>query len=399
MRRLLIPLLCVLTACTGEPEPDPTTTTETVPTTSVTTVATTAPSTSGSTTGATTATTEPPTTSTVALDDTVLAYQTVADMNFPVQMVARPGETNSYVINKDGRVWLYDGSSIAEAPVLDILERVRNDGEQGLLSMALHPTDPARFYLHYSDTAGDTVVSEFTFTSPEQADPANERVLLQVDQPAANHNGGMLQFTPDGALLLGLGDGGGAGDRFGNGQNSDTLLGGLVSIDVDTADATKYAMGLRNPWRFWIDGETIYIADVGQNAYEEVSVVPLQPGQNFGWPILEGLNCFSSSDCDGTGMVAPVVEVEHGDSDTCSITGGPVYRGAVLPQLGGHYFYSDYCGGYLRSFHFADGAATELRDWTNQVGVPGQITGFGVDGASEMYVTTTNQLLKVVAGG
>jgi glucose/arabinose dehydrogenase len=399
MRRLLIPLLCVLTACNGEPEPDPTTTTEPVPTSSVTTVATTVPSTSGSTTGATTATTEPPTTSTVALDDTVLAYQVVADMNFPVQLVARPGEPHSYVITKDGRVWLYDGSALAATPVLDILERVRNDGEQGLLSMALHPTDPARFYLHYSDTAGDTVVSEFTFTSPEQADPASERVLLQVDQPAGNHNGGMLQFAPDGTMMLGLGDGGGAGDRFGNGQNPDTLLGGLVSIDVDTADATKYAMGLRNPWRFWIDGEAIYIADVGQNAFEEVSVAPLQPGHNFGWPILEGLNCFSSSDCDGTGMVAPVVEVEHGDADTCSITGGPVYRGAVLPQLGGHYFYSDYCGGYLRSFLFADGAATELRDWSNQVGVPGQMTGFGVDGAGEMYVTTSNQLLKVVAGG
>jgi glucose/arabinose dehydrogenase len=399
MRRLLIPLLCVLTACTAEPESATTTTAEPVQTTSITTVATTVPSTSVSTTGATTTTTEPPPSSTVALDDTVLAYQAVADMNFPVQLIARPGEAHSYVIAKDGRVWLYDGSAIAATPVLDILERVRNDGEQGLLSVALHPTDPARFYLHYSDTAGDTVVSEFTFTSPEQADPASERVLLRVDQPAANHNGGMLQFAPDGALLLGLGDGGGAGDRFGNGQNPDTLLGGLVSIDVDTADATKYAMGLRNPWRFWIDGETIYIADVGQNAFEEVSVVPLQPGHNFGWPVLEGLNCFSSSVCDGTGMVAPVVEVEHGDADTCSITGGPVYRGAVLPQLGGHYFYSDYCGGYLRSFLYADGAATELRDWTEQVSVPGQITGFGVDGVGEMYVTTTNQLLKVVAGG
>ena len=113
--------------------------------------------------------------------------------------------------------------------MLDILERVRNDGEQGLLSMALHPTDPARFYLHYSDTSGDTVVSEFTFSSPEQADPASERVLLEVDQPAPNHNGGMIQFAPDGALILGLGDGGGAGDGFRNGQNPDTLLGGLVS--------------------------------------------------------------------------------------------------------------------------------------------------------------------------
>ncbi|MET0697797.1 MAG: PQQ-dependent sugar dehydrogenase [Acidimicrobiia bacterium] len=401
MRRLLIPVLCLVAACIAEPEPEQTTSTIAAVTTS-TSAETTIPETTSTSVPAEAATTSAPaTTSTLALDETVLAYQPVADLNFPVQLTAREGEMHSYVITKDGRVWLYDGSAIAEAPVLDILERVRNDGEQGLLSMALHPTDPARFYIHYSDTSGDTVVSEFTFSSPEQADPASERVLLEVDQPAGNHNGGMIQFAGDGSLILGLGDGGGAGDSFQNGQKPDTLLGGLVNIDVEGADPnpTKYAMGLRNPWRFWIDGETIYIADVGQNTYEEVSVVPLQPDHNFGWPILEGMNCFSSSDCDGTGMVTPVLEVEHGDAGTCSITGGPVYGGASLPQLVGHYFYSDYCGGYLRSFLFADGAATELRDWTEQVGVPGQVTGFGVDGAGEMYVTTSNQLLKVVAGG
>lgn len=399
MRRLLILGLCLVAACTVEPEPEPTTSTTAV--TTSTSAETTIPETTSTSAPAEAATTSAPaTTSTLALDETVLAYQPVADLNFPVQLTARAGEAHSYVITKDGRVWHYDGSAIAGAPVLDILERVRNDGEQGLLSMALHPTDPARFYLHYSDTSGDTVVSEFTFSTPEQADPASERVLLEVDQPAGNHNGGMIQFAPDGSLILGLGDGGGAGDSFQNGQNPDTLLGGLVSIDVEGADPnpTKYAMGLRNPWRFWIDGEMIFIADVGQNTYEEVSVVPLQPDHNFGWPILEGMNCFISSDCDGTGMVAPVLEVEHDDAGTCSITGGPVYRGASLPQLVGHYFYSDYCGGYLRSFLFADGAASELRDWTEQVGVPGQVTGFGVDGAGEMYVTTSNQLVKVVAG-
>jgi len=401
MRRRLIPLFCVFAACNAAPEPAPTTSTIPPATTSSSSVESTVPEVTSTSTPAEATTSAAATTSTLALDETVLAYQPAADLNFPVQLTARPGEAHSYVITKNGRVWPYDGSTIAEAPVLDILERVRNDGEQGLLSMALHPTDPARFYLHYSDASGDTVVSEFTFSSPEQADPASERVLVQVDQPAGNHNGGMIQFAPDGALILGLGDGGGAGDGFENGQNPDTLLGGLVSIDVEGAEPnpTKYAMGLRNPWRFWIDGETIYIADVGQNAYEEVSVVPLQPDHNFGWPILEGLNCFSTSDCDGSGMVTPVLEVEHGDAGTCSITGGPVYRGASLPQLAGHYFYSDYCGGYLRSFLFADGAATELRGWTEQVGVPGQVTGFGVDGAGEMYVTTTSQLLKVVAGG
>jgi hypothetical protein len=155
---------------------------------------------------------------------------------------------------------------------------------------------------------------------------------------------------------------------------------------------------VRNPWRFWIDGEVIYVADVGQNGYEEISVTRLEAGLNYGWPVLEGLHCFSTSDCDGTGLVAPILELEHGDGGTCSITGGPVYRGGSLPQLHGHYFYSDYCGGYLRSLLYADGAASELRDWSDQVGVPGQMTGFGVDGAGEMYVTTTNRVLKVVAG-
>jgi glucose/arabinose dehydrogenase len=405
MRRRLVPLLCVLAACTAEPEPEPTTSTI-PPVTTSTSAESTVPETTSTTAPPESSTTAPAkssstaaTTSTLALDDTVLAYQDVADLNFPVQLTARAGEANSYVITKEGRVWLYDGRAIAAEPVLDILERVRNDGELGLLSMALHPTDPARFYLHYSDTSGDTVVSEFTFSGPDRADPASERVLLQVDQPASNHNGGMIQFAPDGALILGLGDGGGAGDGFRNGQNPDTLLGGLVAIDVDAAEpaAHKYSMGLRNPWRFWIEGEMIYIADVGQGTYEEVSVTRLEPGLNYGWPVLEGLHCYSTSDCDGTGMVAPILEVEHGDGGTCSITGGPVYRGAALPQLRGHYFYSDYCGGYLRSLLFAEGAATELRDWSEQVGVPGQTTGFGVDGAGEMYVTTTNQLLKVVA--
>jgi glucose/arabinose dehydrogenase len=158
-------------------------------------------------------------------------------------------------------------------------------------------------------------------------------------------------------------------------------------------------MGLRNPWRFWIDGDTIFIADVGQGTMEEVSVTPLEPGLNYGWPLFEGRQCFASPDCDEEGLVVPVLEVVHGDAGTCSITGGIVYRGAAFPQMSGHFFYSDYCGGYLRSFLLDDGAATDQREWSDQVGIAGQVTGFGVDGDGEMYVTTTEQLLKVVAGG
>jgi glucose/arabinose dehydrogenase len=343
-----------------------------------------------------------PTTTTVPIDETILGYRSVASIDFPVQMTARPGDSLSYVITKAGRVWVYDGSTVSDAPVLDISDQVRDSGEQGLLSIALHPTEP-RFYLHYSDNSGDTVVSEFTLSSPTEADRSSERVLLQVDQPAANHNGGMIQFLPGGdGFLLGLGDGGGADDTYGNGQNPDTLLAGLVQMyAIGGPEPVKYATGLRNPWRFWIDGDLIYIADVGQDEFEEVDVVPLAPNQNFGWPITEGLHCFrvAAGSCDTTGLVVPVLEVEHGDAGSCSITGGIVYRGPAIPQLNGRYFYSDYCGGYLRSFLYADGEATEKIDWTDQVGVPGAVTGFGIDGAGEMYVTTTGELLQVVPAG
>jgi glucose/arabinose dehydrogenase len=241
------------------------------------------------------------------------------------------------------------------------------------------------------------VVAEYTLTAPGTADPSTERVLLRLDQPAANHNGGMLQFGPDGLLYLGLGDGGGANDQFNNGQNPDTLLGGLVAFDVDAdSDPVKFATGLRNPWRFWIEGDLIYIADVGQNAFEEVSIGRFEPGINYGWPITEGLHCFRpSSGCDTTGLTLPVIEVAHGDAGTCSITGGIVYRGPAIPEIHGQFFYSDACGGYLRSFSHGAGSV-DITDWTDQVGVPGGVVSFGVDGAGEMYVLTREALLKVV---
>ncbi len=326
-----------------------------------------------------------------------LAYREVAVIPFPVQMTARPGDETAYLITKAGQVWALIEGQVQDQPVLDISDRVRSNGERGLLSIALHPNDPNRFYLHYSNLRGDTVVSEFTFVSPLEADPASERMLLQVDQPAPNHNGGMLQFTPDGHLLLGLGDGGGSDDQFGNGQSPDTLLAGLVEMSVDgEPNPTKYATGLRNPWRFWIDDGLIYVADVGQDTFEEVDVEPLGPGLNYGWSIAEGLHCFQAASCDTTGQVIPVIEVRHGDGGACSITGGVVYRGSLIPELEGAYLYSDYCGGWLRSFRFADGAAVEQTDWTEQVGVRPDVNGFGVDGGGEVYVTTSAGLFAIV---
>lgn len=393
MRSICIVGLLFISACTSGQELA-TTTSSTTPETPSTTIApedetTTTSSTSTSAPGTSTTTTLPPLQG--------IAYEEVAELPFPVEMTALPGSDISYVATKDGRIWLYDGEAVSDSPVMDISGSVTNSGEQGLLSIAIHPEDPRRLFAHYSGNDGDTVVSEFALVSEVEADPTSERVLLRLDQPAGNHNGGMIMFGDDGLLYLGLGDGGASNDRFGNGQNQDTLLGGLVTLTVDGEPSpTLFAYGLRNPWRFWFDEGLVYIADVGQNNYEEVSVAPIEPGLNFGWPITEGLHCFDPpSDCDASGLTLPEIEVEHGDAGTCSITGGIVYRGPSIPEIQGEYFYSDYCGGYLRSFHLEEGSAV-VTDWTDQVGSAGAVVGFGVDGAGEMYVATTESLLKVV---
>ncbi len=357
--------------------------------------------------------TEPTTTTTAATTTTLapllgLAYELVADgLEFPILALSAPGDDRLFIATKEGRVWIHDGTAIGDTPFLDIREPVRNDREQGLLGMAFHPDYPAdgRFFVHYTAGDGDTVVAEFRVdpADPNRALPEGVE-LYRTGQPARNHNGGMLEFGPDGYLYLGLGDGGGANDRFGHGQRTDTPLAALLRFDVSTpgtqrpapdppfpaGDPLVWHYGLRNPWRFAIDNDLIYIADVGQNRFEEVSVALIATGGlNFGWPVTEGAHCFRpSSGCDTAGLTLPVVEVAHGDAGTCSITGGLVYRGSAIPELDGHYFYSDFCGGWLRSFHYNGGAATDQTDWTAQVGGLSGVTSFGRDAAGELYVTT-----------
>lgn len=392
MRRSLVGLLVVVTGCTSGGELAVTTTGQVPPTTSTTSATTTTSRGAG-------VTSLPATTTTTPLAPLQsLAYEEVASLDFPIQMV--PWEAFDLIATKDGQVWLYESTAgqVSQQPVLDISDQVRNEGERGLLSIAVDPNDYERLFVHYSDNNGDTVVSWFGWGDGRWE---GEHVVLRLDQPAGNHNGGMLQFGSDGFLYLGLGDGGGANDRYGNGQNTATLLAGLVRIDVDDPDAEPilYQYGLRNPWRFWIEDDLIYIADVGQNTYEEVDVAPLLPDVNYGWPITEGLHCFRpSSGCDTTGITLPLIEVAHSDAGTCSITGGIVYRGPAIPEIQGHYFYSDYCGGYLRSFRYLfSGEAADQTDWTDQVGVPGSVVSFGVDQEGEMYLLTTDRILKVTA--
>lgn len=324
-----------------------------------------------------------------------LAYRRVVDLPFPTILTARSGDDRPWVATKDGRLWVIEEG--AARPAFDLSDRVRDRGEQGFLGMAFDPADPDLLYVHYSALDGDTVLSVVSLVD------GSERILLRIEQPAANHNGGMLQFDDRGWLYLGLGDGGGAGDTYGNAQNLDTLLGGIVRIDPEgdayTIPPTNpfpgrelWAYGLRNPWRFWIDGDTIYIADVGQDQFEEIDIVPLADvGYNFGWPITEGLHCFRPG-CDMSGITLPVVEIPAGDAGACAVTGGVVYRGSALPELVGHYFYSDYCGGWLRSLYWDGDEVSDLRDWTDQVGTAGNVVSFGVDGRGEVYVLTTSDV-------
>lgn len=393
MRRTIWVFLFLIAACATEQEraPAPSTTDPATTTTQH-------PAPASTTTLATPTTTPPaPTTTTTLAPLQGLAYEEVATVDFPIHLVGWADRT-SLLATKDGHVLLIEPDwEIRPTPVLDISAQVRNEGERGLLAIAPNE-DSTRLFVHYSDNNGDTVVSEFTWVDGSFVD---ERVVFTIEQPAGNHNGGMIQFGPDGRLYLGLGDGGRSNDAFGHGQNTDTLFAGLTAIDVETGEAELFQYGLRNPWRFWIDqagGDIVYIADVGQNAFEEVSAAPLTAGVNYGWSITEGLHCFNpSSDCDTDGLTLPVIEVAHGDGGTCSITGGIVYRGAAIPEIVGHYFYSDYCGGYLRSFTVTDGVAGDISDWTDQVGAPGRVTSFGTDFSGEMYVLTTEQVLRVTA--
>ena len=240
--------------------------------------------------------------------------------------------------------------------------------------------------------------------TPNAADPASAKLIIGIDQPFSNHNGGQLQFGPDGKLCIGMGDGGSGGEPQNHGQDRSPLLGDLLRIDVDAGDpygipadnpyATStqfrreiWAYGLRNPWRFSFDRTAglLYVADVGQNAWEEVNAVSAtQAGINYGWRLMEGAHCFSPSNCSQNGLQLPVHEYSHNDG--CSVTGGYVYRGTAIPGVVGHYFYSDFCSGFLKSFRVVNGSATDHRTWN--VGNIGNVLSFGVDAANELYVLT-----------
>ena len=279
-----------------------------------------------------------------------------------------------------------------------------------MLSVAFHPQYSTNgfFYVYFTATNGDIRIERFRVSSnPNVADPASSKLILGVPHPRGNHNGGLALFGPDGMLYLGLGDGGGGGDPDRNGQNANTLLGALLRIDVNTGDPYSipagnpfigrsdargeiWAIGLRNPWRFAFDpqGGNLYVADVGQGDREEVNVVSAtRAGVNYGWNIMEGSVCYNASSCDRQGLELPAVEYRH-LGNACSVTGGFVYRGSAIPELAGHYFYGDYCAGFVKSFRYENGAATDERTW--ELGNIGNVTSFGQDAAGELYITAGN---------
>jgi len=316
---------------------------------------------------------------------------------------ANDGSGRLFIVEQPGRIRVLQDGQLLDTPFLDIDDRVDDSGnEQGLLGLTFHPDyeNNGWFYVNYTRGGGDTVIARYQVTGdPNLADPNSERVILGAPQPFPNHNGGGLAFGPDGYLYLGLGDGGAAGDPFGNGQSLGTLLGKVLRIDVNGGEPYAvpsdnpfangggqpeiWAYGLRNPWRISFDRATgdMFIGDVGQGAWEEVDFIPADSpgGENFGWKYREGAHDYEGGGPGG--LIDPAAEYSHGEGG-CSITGGYVYRGAALPEWQGVYLYGDYCSGYV--WGLIPSAGGWQSDLLFETGM--RVSSFGEDEAGELYL-------------
>jgi glucose/arabinose dehydrogenase len=338
------------------------------------------------------------------------AVEIVTGLSEPIYLAAPAGDPRIFIVEQPGRIRIYADGALEPEPFLDISSRVQSGGERGLLSVAFHPDYATNgyFFVNYTGADGATRIERYRASAdPDLADPDSDLLMLTVPQPFSNHNGGLIAFGPDRMLYIGMGDGGSGGDPLGHAQNTATLLGSLLRIDVDGGNGGPYsipvdnpfvgdpnarpeiwAIGLRNPWRFSFDKAAgkLYLADVGQSRREEINVVDAdEPGLNFGWNLMEGSLCYSTaSGCSTTGLVLPILEYRNPE-EGCSVTGGYVYRGDAMPALRGHYFHGDFCRGSVRSFRqTGDDTAVDQREWA--VGSLGNITSFGVDAAGELYI-------------
>lgn len=329
-----------------------------------------------------------------------------------ITFLTHANDNRLFVLEQVGRIRIIDNGQLIEQPFLDITDRVGSaSSEQGLLGLAFHPdyASPGaamegNFFVNYTDYSGNTHISRFSVSAddPNRADKQSEVEYLAQNQPYPNHNGGSLAFGPDGYLYVGLGDGGSANDPLLAGQDLSTWLGKVLRLDVDSKENAYdipadnpfigttgampeiWAYGLRNPWRFSFDrlkGD-FYIADVGQNTWEEVNFQPASSagGENYGWNIMEGSHCFETQSCGQANLTLPIFEYDH--STGCSITGGYIYRGQAHPELTGNYFVSDYCSGIIWRL-FKDG-----KRWVNKPILDSDliISSFGEDNNGEIYV-------------
>jgi glucose/arabinose dehydrogenase len=319
-----------------------------------------------------------------------------------------PGdERHALVLTQyDGIIYRAELTENGAAPTvfLDVQDRLIDDpgNEEGLLGLAFAPdyATSGRFFIYYSGGGPRRNVVERFVANGDRADPASGRIILDVQDPYENHNGGALAFGPDGMLYVALGDGGSGGDPLGNGQSLDALLGKILRIDVSGDTYTVppdnpfvgsgrgeiWAYGLRNPWRIAFDGAALWAGDVGQNAWEEVNQITR--GGNYGWNVMEGFECFRADSCDQTGLTMP--RAVYGRDAGCSITGGYVYRGNAMPELQGWYLYSDYCSGTVWALD------TRSADSEPIVLVPDgdQVASLAQDGAGELYLVTFSRQIQ-----
>jgi len=339
----------------------------------------------------------------------------------PVHIAAVPGGLGRlYIVEQGGTIRIIENGALRRDPFLDIRDRVESGGEKGLLSVAFHPRfhENRQFYVNYTASGRrglHTRISRFRADTDDRARAESEVVILQIDQPYSNHNGGQLAFGPDGYLYIGMGDGGSANDPQRHAQNPDSLLGKLLRIDVDHPVSGQgyavppdnpfinrkgfrpeiWALGLRNPWRFSFDAGngTLWLADVGQDQVEEIDII--HKGANYGWSVMEGDICTPAINprCDGSGFEPPVFAYRHPAG--FSVTGGFVYRGQAIPKLCGAYLFADYVTQRLWALRQRNGRVTAQAELLRKA-VPASSFGQGAD--RELYIADhrAGRVLQIV---
>ena len=326
--------------------------------------------------------------------------------NSPVE-IKNAGDERLFVVEKSGKIKILNqNGSVNSTPFLDIEDRVStNANERGLLGLAFHPNYPENpfFFVNYTNNSGATTISKFSVSANQDIANDSETILLEINQPYANHNGGCINFGPDGNLYIGMGDGGSGGDPQNYSQNTESLLGKMLRINVNSGAYSIpennpygdeiWSIGLRNPWKFSFDSLNgdLWIADVGQNEFEEINMVQNNPANiNYGWRCYEGNEPYNLSGCPEEGLTFPVSTYSHYSSGDfkCSITGGYVYRGNQISGLNGVYFFADYCSGEIGLL-----SKNENDEWDMSLAFPninGSWVSFGEDINGELYIASIN---------